>query len=134
MIWPVDRHYERDSSASNSEIFEYSVCLLNFADLVNDAYYFGAVGIEDAAGDGARALIAGNGHIRRDRGVPLYLARHDQRPIRSVALQAVHADAEAPGDYHPERFDFIIFTPRVDDIDPCVRFKEQLEKMRKARQ
>jgi uncharacterized iron-regulated protein len=99
---------------------------------VKDAWM--ARALVDAAGDGARALIAGNGHIRRDRGVPLYLARHDQRPIRSVALQAVHADTEAPGDYHPERFDFIIFTPRVDDIDPCVRFKEQLEKMRKARQ
>lgn len=99
---------------------------------VKDAWM--ARALVDAKGEGGRALIAGNGHIRRDRGVPLYLKRHDQRPIRSIALLAVHAEAQTPADYHPERYDFMIFTPRVDDIDPCVRFKKQLEKMRKARQ
>ena len=27
-------------------------------------------------------------------------------------------------------YDFLWFTPRVDDLDPCERFKKELEKMR----
>jgi hypothetical protein len=29
------------------------------------------------------------------------------------------------------QYDFVWYTPRVDDLDPCDRFKEQLEKMKK---
>lgn len=98
---------------------------------VKDAWM--ARALVDAGVNGGRALIAGNGHIRRDRGVPLFLARHDQSPQRAVALLAVQADGTAVADYHPERYDYLIFTPRVDAIDPCVRFKQQLEQMRKRR-
>jgi uncharacterized iron-regulated protein len=91
---------------------------------------------QDAAGDGA-ILIAGLEHARRDRGVPAHLAR--QAPEARLAtlgfLEVVrdHTDpardlAERYGESPP--FDFVWFTPRVDDSDPCEKFKHLLEKMR----
>lgn len=74
-------------------------------------------------------LIAGNGHVRRDFGVPHYLA-HDQRgdDVRVVGFLEVDAARPAPTDYvtagAPE-YDFIAFTPRTPRKDPCegLRFK-----------
>ncbi|HXZ86405.1 MAG TPA: ChaN family lipoprotein, partial [Myxococcota bacterium] len=74
-------------------------------------------------------LIAGAGHVRRDRGVPLYLARRaPERRVLVVAFMEVGREA-------PDRseltgaFDLVWWTPRVDDLDPCTRFKEELEKL-----
>ena len=79
-------------------------------------------------------LIAGNGHTRRDRGVPAYLPFHDARPALAVGLLPVHAGRTAPTDYPVGAYDVVIFTPRESDQDPCERFKVQLEKMRKKPQ
>jgi uncharacterized iron-regulated protein len=85
-------------------------------------------------------LIAGGGHVRADWGVPLHLKRRapDTR-IVTVGLAEVEKDASDPAAY-AERydgafpFDFVWFTPRVDDDDPCEAFAEQLKKMREKRQ
>lgn len=85
-------------------------------------------------------LIAGGGHVRADWGVPLHLKRRapDAR-IVAVGLAEVEKDMLDPV-AHAERyggampFDFIWFTPRVDDDDPCEAFAEQLQKMRESRQ
>jgi uncharacterized iron-regulated protein len=82
-----------------------------------------------AARDGA-VLIAGAGHVRTDRGVPAYLAgRVPAGGIASVAFVEVATDRTAPGDY-AERFgaarlpfDFVWFTTRADDGDPCARMR-----------
>jgi uncharacterized iron-regulated protein len=81
--------------------------------------------------DGA-VLIAGAGHVRRDRGVPLHLARQaPEASIASLAFVEVDATATKPGDYAARfysdtlPFDYVWFTPRVDAADPC-------EKLRKA--
>jgi len=77
-------------------------------------------------------LIAGAGHVRKDRGVPLYLARRvPERHVLAVAFVEVgehgaESQAELEG-----AFDYLWWTPRVDDLDPCERFKEQLEKMKR---
>ncbi len=76
-------------------------------------------------------LIAGNGHTRRDRGVPAYLF-HDPRPALAVGLLPVHDEHTAPTDYPVEAYDLVIFTPRESDLDPCERFKAQLEAMKKG--
>lgn len=72
------------------------------------------------------ALVAGSGHTRKDRGVPLDLAALDPaRPVTSVVFAEVEADRLAPGDYaarwHARAlpFDFVWFTPRASDEDPC---------------
>jgi uncharacterized iron-regulated protein len=93
-----------------------------------------------ATGQDGAILIAGTGHTRADLGVP-WLLRSEapgataasvafvevQREDRSPAL-ALRAATDAAGPH-----DFLWFTPRVDDLDPCTRFQQQLEGMKRAR-
>ena len=80
-------------------------------------------------------LIAGFGHTRKDRGVPSYLKRLVPfSPVIAVAFIEVDdgwtdlADvAEAFGGTIP--YDFVGFTERASDVDPCEAFREQLERM-----
>jgi len=74
-------------------------------------------------------LIAGAGHVRGDRGVPFYIAR--QKPgtrVASIAWLEVQKGVENPAAYAEgfaaERlpFDFVWFTPRANDDDPCAAF------------
>jgi uncharacterized iron-regulated protein len=68
-------------------------------------------------------LIAGNGHVRRDFGVPHYLARYPQGDdMRVVGFIEVDADQLAPTDYvsaGPPEYDYIAFTSRTPRSDPC---------------
>ncbi len=65
-------------------------------------------------------LIAGAGHARKDRGVPLHLARLAP-DARAVSLAFVEADDGAALDAEVARlpYDLVWFTARVDDGDPC---------------
>ncbi len=89
--------------------------------------------------DGA-VLIAGAGHVRRDLGVPVHLERHAPgTTIAAVALLEVEAGATAPTDYAARHggalpFDYVWFTPRIDDVDPCAKFEKSLEELRKSTQ
>ncbi len=68
-------------------------------------------------------LIAGSGHVREDRAVPWYL---DGESV-TVALVEVVADRDNAADYpsfDPRLFDYVWFTPRVDEKDPCGAFAE----------
>jgi uncharacterized iron-regulated protein len=89
----------------------------------------------DAAARGGVAgaiLIGGTEHARNDRGVPRYLVREvvTSLAFASVADEALdaHAHFEARwGEVPP--FDFVWFTPRLDDEDPCEKYREALEKL-----
>ena len=80
------------------------------------------------AGDGA-VLIAGNGHVRNDRGVPAYLRARD--PMATVAVLApleVRDGATRPAEYTAAfdgglPYDWVWFTPRTDAADPCKGFR-----------
>jgi uncharacterized iron-regulated protein len=91
-----------------------------------------------AGGRDGAVLIAGAGHVRRDRGVPAHLARHAPgTPAASLAFLEVEATRTAPSDYATRfegtlPFDYVWFTPRVDDVDPCEKFKKALEQLRKS--
>lgn len=66
-------------------------------------------------------VITGNGHARRDRGIPWHLPR---RTLLVVAFVEVQRDVENPALYlAPGTADFVWFTPRVDEKDPCERFR-----------
>ncbi len=86
--------------------------------------------------DGA-VLIAGAQHIRRDRGAPRKLERASA-PDSLVSLaflevSGAHADAAGELATHScgaAPFDYVWFTPRVDDRDPCQKFEEQLKPLR----
>jgi uncharacterized iron-regulated protein len=77
--------------------------------------------------DGA-VLIAGAGHVRTDRGVPVYLrARVPDASIAAVAPLEVRDGWTRPEQYGAAfddgrlPFDWIWFTPRMSDADPCAR-------------
>ena len=83
--------------------------------------------------DGA-VLIAGAGHVRRDRGVPVHLAlQAPNASIASAAFVEVDAAAVKPGDYAARfgsdtlPFDYVWFTPKVDDGDPCEKLKKSTD-------
>lgn len=86
--------------------------------------------------DGA-VLIAGAGHVRTDWGVPVYL--RSQAPgasVSSVAFIEVQ-DARTTLAAYADRFgrqtppfDYVWFTPRVDEDDPCEKFRKPLERLR----
>ncbi len=91
----------------------------------------------DAANEaksGSAILIAGNGHVRDDRGVPIYLAKQNPTPLKVVSLIM----AETPdGRDDPQEImnkrpdgqpaaDFFWFTPSFDRGDPCQDFKKQM--------
>lgn len=100
------------------------------------------VTMADTLVQGARAegldsalLIAGNGHTRADRGVPWYLG-HRAPSATTVTIGLLEV---APGESDPAAyatqfgaetlpFDFVWFTPRVDDQDPCAVYADQLRR------
>jgi uncharacterized iron-regulated protein len=63
-------------------------------------------------------LIAGTGHADTLYGVPRYL----DRPSRSVLWVEVREGVTDPRSYDESRGDWLWFTPRVDDLDPCAAF------------
>lgn len=76
------------------------------------------------AKDGA-VLIAGGGHVRRDYGVPYHLALElPGTSIASVLLREVRHGEVDPQAYLADEgpFDYVWFTPRKDDEDPCAAF------------
>jgi uncharacterized iron-regulated protein len=81
-------------------------------------------------GDGG-VLIAGAGHVRRDHGVPAHLADlAPGAPVAAVAMMEVRAGADAPllyarGSEGRLPFDYVWFTPRTDDRDPCETFRRR---------
>jgi uncharacterized iron-regulated protein len=80
-----------------------------------------------SARDGA-VLIAGAGHVRTDRGVPVYLRTRDPGArIAVVAPLEVRDEWRQPADYAGPGgrlpYDWVWFTPRMEDVDPCARFR-----------
>jgi len=77
-------------------------------------------------------LIAGAGHVRTDRGVPRALAMlaPDARVV-SVAFVEVADGWTTPADYVARfgattlPFDYVWFTARADNVDPCARMRER---------
>ena len=81
-------------------------------------------------------FIAGNGHVRTDRGVPLHLlAREPSAAIVAIGALEVRHELVAPRQYaallHGNRlpFDYVWFSPRAGNTDPCEEFRKQLERM-----
>lgn len=87
--------------------------------------------------DGA-VLIAGFGHVRKDRGVPASLThRMPGATVVSLTFLEVADDETETGAYAARfgsgmfPFDYIWFTPRLDDLDPCEKFGKRLKSLRK---
>jgi uncharacterized iron-regulated protein len=88
--------------------------------------------VDDATADGA-LLIAGNGHVRDDLGVPIYLHVPDRRGARSTSISVGFLEAsadEAVADGFPRAliaghpgFDYVVITPAIERPDPCEAFR-----------
>ncbi|MBO0663801.1 ChaN family lipoprotein [Jiella sp. MQZ9-1] len=100
-----------------------------------------AAAMIDAAKTGDKAvLIAGAGHVRKDRGVPSIIERKDtDGHTLSVRMMEVAGQDSKPADYglkadQPAPYDFTIFTPRASVDDPCeaLRTRTETEKAEKA--
>jgi uncharacterized iron-regulated protein len=83
---------------------------------------------------GAAILIAGNGHVRSDRGVPWHiLQRAPKSQVTSVVIVEVEEGKTDPQAYVPRdpegkpAADLVIFTPRAERGDPC----EAMRKMKR---
>jgi uncharacterized iron-regulated protein len=83
------------------------------------------------AGTGGGVLIAGNGHVRKDRGVPWYLARlqPDARSV-SIGLLEVQNDSLEPALGLP--YDYVWYTPRAADRGARCEQDATLERVRQA--
>jgi uncharacterized iron-regulated protein len=92
-----------------------------------------------AAGDPDGAiLVAGAGHVRNDYGIPVYLtAKAAGKQVISIAFLEVDNQKPEPDNYAlPDPngrlpFDFVWFTARVDDENPCEKFKSQFEHLKR---
>lgn len=107
---------------------------LSFAQRLRDATQADVV--LKAARDNSRAILfAGNGHVRKDRGVPYYLKqRAPDKKVVSVMLVEVE-DGKTDPESYVERgpdgqptADYIVFTPRAERSDPCEEMKKRVYK------
>lgn len=90
-------------------------------------------------------LIAGNGHVRVDRGVPWYLRYRlkragldsTRRKVIAVMMVEVHAGERSPEGLVQKgpdgRFaaDYVWFTPRKRREDPCEQLRKRLGKKKR---
>jgi uncharacterized iron-regulated protein len=77
-------------------------------------------------------LLAGNGHVRRDRAVPWHLQRMapTKRSLVVMFSQAESQQADAlsyatRGAEGRPIADFVVITPRVERPDPCIAMKKR---------
>ena len=105
-----------------------------YAQRYRDASLADAV-LKAADKHGSAILIAGNGHVRTDRGVPWYVhQRAPDKKVVSVMLIEVEDGKNDPEAYVPRdpdgkpAADYIIFTPRTDHGDPCEKMRAKMGK------
>jgi len=85
--------------------------------------------------DEGSILIAGSGHVRTGRGVPVYLGvLAPGRRVVSVAFIEVSPEMQAPQEYAAAfrasrlPFDFTVFTPGAQREDPCHGLEKRMKK------
>ncbi len=85
-----------------------------------------------AGTNGRAVLLAGNGHVRTDRGAAYYVrASAPGASIVSVLIAEVDPTKTDPKAYVPTgpegqpAADFVILTPRVERADPCVEMRKR---------
>jgi uncharacterized iron-regulated protein len=74
---------------------------------------------------GSAVLVTGNGHARADRGVPADLRAAGVGNLISLGLLEVRSELTSVAEYgaawdaEAPPFDYVAFTPRASDADPC---------------
>jgi hypothetical protein len=90
------------------------------------------VAAASASASDSAVLLAGNGHVRSDRGVPFHLAKMAPgRSVVAIMLVEVEAGQSDVGHHVPRASDgrpaadFIVLTPRVQRADPCEEMRQR---------
>lgn len=79
--------------------------------------------INEADNSGVTVFILGNGHARKEFGVPSLLRTINPKlKLWSVGIQEVGSDVFPEG-----AFDKVIITPKVEREDPCAQMKKHLD-------
>lgn len=83
---------------------------------------------------GSSVLIAGNGHVRSDRGVPWHIRRRAPGLGTVAVVFAEVEDGNADWESYPPRdpagvpaVDFVWFTPQADRSDPCEAMRRRFQ-------
>lgn len=92
-----------------------------------------------SGGSRGAILIAGNGHVRRDRGAPNYLQKRGARPDEIISVMHIEVEEGKtdPAAYVPRApdgtpaVDYLWFTPRQERPDPCEGLRKDLDKREK---
>lgn len=130
---------EKSDAALLDDLFEShckamprdSLTSMAYAQRYRDAVLADAV-LTAIAKNGSTVLIAGNEHIRKDRGVPWYI--HQRAPDKntlSIMLVEVEDGKTDPESYVPRdvegksAVDYVIFTPRVEHEDHCAKMMKK---------
>ena len=85
-------------------------------------------------------LVVGAGHTRIDYGIPTHLRSKTRgQTLVSLAFLEVQGDKTVPEAYAVGfardmlPFDYVWFTPRRANLDPCEEFKSQLKRLKKKK-
>ena len=92
--------------------------------------------LEGSAKAGSAVMIAGGGHVRKDRGAPVVLSRLDPgASMLTIGLYPVRAEKNAFSDYLDGSdqlpFDYVIFTDASEPKDHCADLKARFGKTQK---
>lgn len=97
-----------------------------------DAYL--AEALRKTPADGPAILIAGDGHVRKDRAVPFYLKPSDGAAVTVslVEIDPERSEAEVLADARENiTADYIWFTPKIDREDPCEALRKRFSDKKK---
>ena len=72
-------------------------------------------------------LLTGNGHVRKDIGVPVWLSLEDRRDLLSIGLLEIGPDEpQGTGDELQQRYDAVVETAAAERPDPCEALRKRL--------
>lgn len=113
---------------------ERAIAGLSSAQQYRDAHLADAL-LAAAEKHGSAILLAGNGHLRSDRGVPWHIRQRapDRHSLSVLFLEVDPGKSDAIAyvprdpDSRPAA-DFIVFTPRAERPDPCEAMRRHMQK------
>jgi uncharacterized iron-regulated protein len=130
MPGPLEKALTRELEASHCGALPApAFAAMSLAQRYTDAHLAGTL-VEAADRRGAAFLLAGNGHVRSDRGVPWYTRRlaPGRKTVAVLLLEVEEGDPDGarslPRGPDGTAADYILFTPRHDRPDPCANMRQ----------
>ncbi|MCB1382392.1 MAG: ChaN family lipoprotein [Notoacmeibacter sp.] len=85
-------------------------------------------------GDAGAILIAGAGHVRKDRAAPAILEhKAPGTQVLTIAFLELGESKDIASYLEDAPYDFVVFTPKADTADHCAELKKAMEKKQSAK-